>query len=289
MSLRDSIPVLDVRNLSPTLDAERVLEWAKAHPDGFLNVADSMPGAMAERLSWSQCDALARAWAFRAYMQRRGVPARFSVGWRYDVLAPTSSPFTSPDPALEALGFENVVARSRGFRWLEALDAFTAAGWAWKWPGQIAPAFLRALPADAAVYVLSTTVDVARRELELSGVLSAPLASGFAEWAASHARRTLEAFGADALVVGAKPWLRAGSSYHTPTTIDRTGGLIQPTPYARRGSWEAGVSACLVALAAADVPFVTLTRPSTPALVELIGDASASAAALGEADLTVFT
>ena len=272
MSLRDSLPVLDARSYGPERAAD-IAAWCERHPLGYVNVGDWNGGQHPERPTWFQATAIARQWAIRAEAMRRGVTCKLVWGWRCDVLAPLASGRTIEPPAEWS-------ARSSQ-PWLEALRAWTDAGWTWGVSSGLDGRWWNAQPRDAAVYV---RVDPVHPELQIVGVLRDLRAPIMAEAAAAEAAAVAAWLGADALLVGVKPWMRPGHDIQLSPSAPRAhSNLAQPTPYGR-GEWELGTSLALAAIGGA-VPVLTLTRPHTPPLVEILGDATASKAIVAEAAL----
>lgn len=283
MSLLDRVTVLDVRRLSFPSDCERVTEWARANPPGWLSISDALPiGAEPEGFSWFAAAAASNAWGFRAHAQRQGVEVRFVVSWRGEIVSPLETKFVRRAPRLE---LDQVAARAP-VGWREALEPFAAAGWRWEWWHGLTPEIEREIPADAVVYFNAPGVDRRARTFQITGLVAAFGSRAWREIAVDHARRTVAAWRADALQLPVKPWERAGVELPaTPDSIGDWGGLVQPTPFSRRGEWELATSDLISDLGAAGVPLITQTRPTTPSLVSLIGNATASAAVLGEVDL----
>ena len=271
MSLRDSLPVLDARSYGPERAAD-IAAWCERHPLGYVNVGDWSSGQRAGAPSWLQAQQLARQWWVRSECMRRGIPCRISWGFRYDVLEPPAGRANEIPPTWTARSAQP---------WLEALRAWTAAGWTWGVAPWLDGRWWAAQPSDAAVYI---QVDPVHPELRIVGVLRELRVTGMAAEVAREAKDAAAWLGADALIVGVKPWQRPGAELRlTPSTARGPGSLVQPTPY-RRGEWEMGTSLALAAIGA-EVPVLTLTRLPQPPLVEILGDATASKAIVAEAAL----
>lgn len=283
MTLRDSTPLIYLRDLVYERDAARVCEWAQVNWPGWVHVGSAALGCDPAALGWASCDGLGLAWRLRAYCQKRGVGIRFVVGWRADVVSSIATEFVGRDPGLRP----EFIARSPGFPWREALARWEAAGYTVEWPFGFDAQDL--MPGDAALYASSPACSAARKHLALGGLCAAQWRDDFRAWAVEHARATLVAWGADAIELGVKPWLRAGQEFwDDPAAPDfRNGGLLQPTPYKTAGRWEGSTALMLRALAEAGITVITQTRPPTPPLADYYGMHVAHEAAIGEAVLTL--
>ena len=286
MSATASLPLLDVRNLTPAADATRVTEWARTHPTGRLWIGDASTGTQAHTPSWYQRTQRGNGELFRAHAQRAGTSTRAVVGVRLDVLAPASTAFCAP-----ADGWAAHVARSPGHPWREALAVFTAAGYLWSWPSGFGAGFTSQLPADALVYISSPTLSAGTKTFTMGGVgldMNSPDACA---WAVDRVAEIAEFWQADVLV-GIKPWERNDLERISPASQVHawgwTGGYCQPTPFTSP-LWEVAVASMLPMLRAAlpeSSELLTLTRPPTPSLVKCIGYGTACEAVTAEAALT---
>jgi hypothetical protein len=271
MSLATSIPVLDTRSPGAEIGndvagTKRVVDWAAAHPYGYVWVGDTHTGQSLPIATATDAERLSCQWAWRASAMRRGVKLRTLWGWRGDVLSPPTNrvaPYAT-DPG--------VVARSSA-PYGQVLAGWQASGWTWGM-GDLDPAWWAGLPADRAVYVLE---DHTAKRLTITGVLTK----------LDHAALVQDALDFQAwldctgLLIGAKPWERAGAALASPANL--ADGLLQPTQL-KAGQWEGKTAAQLTAIAL-QIPVLTLTRPWTPPLESYIGYGSAYNAITGAADL----
>lgn len=272
MSLANAIPVLDTRSPgaeigNDAVGTKRVVDWAAAHPLGYVWVGDTHTGQTAYTATATDAERLSCQWAWTASAMRRGVTLRTLWGWRGDVLSPPTGRVSvyAMDPA--------VVARSAA-SWTQVLSAWTALGWTWEVASWLDPAWWAALPADRAVYVLE---DHVAKKLTITGVLTK----------LDYSLLTQDAidcqswYACTGLLIGVKPWERAGAPLASPTNPDD--GLLQPTQLAA-GQWQMQTAAQLSAIAL-QVPVLTLTRPWSPPLESYIGYGSAYNAITAAADL----
>lgn len=253
MPIQATAPVLDARAVAIS-DAPRVTAWCRAHVNGWVWFGDTHTGSNPMALTWVQAERHALQRAVQAECWRSGVPVRALWGFRLDVIGPAGGRAAPRAPLAR-----DMIATSA----IEYVPALQASGLAWGVAPWLDGGWWSGVPRDAAVYLRAVG-----DRYEIVGALTALWNEDVRDDLVAEAAARVVALECDGLLVGLKPWLRAGPA------PDPSLGLVQPTPYGPH-QWEFAHSLALMSLAERTA-VLTLTRPFTDASRMGIGGTAAA-------------